>query len=374
MLQAELREDPQHAEKSLPSDDGDAWDGIACWNDPITWLAQVWWAYEDHYERLRPWFCDARGRGGVSADAVLKVAAVRAKYADHLTGRNSYPSVRRIERETGFSERKVQRATKFLRLAGLATEVLRGRLRTLEERLNCHQVGDKRRGWASVYALHPPRNPRVIHKARTCPLAEIGSVTPHLEGSLLRLLSPYMQKLLSRTGKAGSLKRRASRDPQHRKAGMVRRRRAAPDPDGLRLALRWAQTPESPSWLGRHSPATWARVLKAPAAHGWTVGDLQQLLRDHISLGGWLADSPDMPPIVLLAWLLKKHGDLADRPAAYDDLREEAAARRREAIAACNHCGEDGMVNGHQTIDGIVRDVVSRCAHTGTWPTGFVPQ
>ena len=44
--------------------------------------------------------------------------------------------------------------TPALRLLGVATEVLRGRQRTRTERLASWRVGDRGRGWASVWALH----------------------------------------------------------------------------------------------------------------------------------------------------------------------------------------------------------------------------
>ena len=50
--------------------------------------------------------------------------------------------------------RTVQRADTALRLLGVATEVLRGRQRTRAERFASWRVGDRGRGWASVWALH----------------------------------------------------------------------------------------------------------------------------------------------------------------------------------------------------------------------------
>lgn len=94
------------------------------------------------------------GANQVSRTAILTVAAARAGYAEYGTGRGSRPSNERLAADTGYSVRTVQRADTALRLLGVATEVLRGRQRTRTERLASWRVGDKGRGWASVWALH----------------------------------------------------------------------------------------------------------------------------------------------------------------------------------------------------------------------------
>jgi hypothetical protein len=107
----------------------------------------------------------------------VRVARARARYAEYATGRGSRPSNERLAADTGLSVRTVQRADTALRLLGVATEVLRGRQRTRVERLASWRVGDRGRGWASVWALHDnPLISRLVHKLG------IG-LSPHPEGS-----------------------------------------------------------------------------------------------------------------------------------------------------------------------------------------------
>ncbi len=91
------------------------------------------------------------------------MAEARAAFADHRTGRNCRPTNARLAAITGLSVRTVQRASTALRLLGVATEVMRGRQRTRAERFASWRVGDRGRGWASVWALHDSR----IHIAVT---------------------------------------------------------------------------------------------------------------------------------------------------------------------------------------------------------------
>ena len=85
--------------------------------------------------------------------------------------------------------------------------------------------------------------------------------------------------------------------------------------------------------LADDSISAWARLLAAPARHGWIPRDLNQLIRDWIGVRGWLPDAPHKP-IGLLGAILAWHGQLEDRPAAADMAREAAelaAARARVA-------------------------------------------
>jgi hypothetical protein len=84
------------------------------------------------------------GANQISRRALLTIAAARARYADHATGRNSRPTNERLAADTGYSVRTVQRADTVLRLLGVATEVVRGRQRTRIERLASWRVGDSR--------------------------------------------------------------------------------------------------------------------------------------------------------------------------------------------------------------------------------------
>ena len=218
-----------------------AWAGVPCW----TGRAERWArftvpvAYDLRYDtHVRP----VMGDNQVSRTAVLAVAAARARYAEHATGRGSRPTNERLAADTGLSVRTVQRADTALRLLGVATEVLRGRQRTRAERLASWRVGDRGRGWASVWALHDD-----AQLARL-----VGALSPHPEGSPFREKSP-VEKWVT-TG---------SRRP----AGVGERgtpRRAGPDPGGGRLAAAWRADPHAPPWARRHTVTAWARMLAAP--------------------------------------------------------------------------------------------------------------
>ncbi len=135
----------------------DAYRGLPCWAGRAArwahWTVPI--AYDLHYDRIRP----LMRNGGVSRQALVAVAAARARYADHATGRNSRPTNERLAQDTGYTVRTVQRVDEALRLLGVATEVLRGRQRTRAERLASWRVGDRGRGWASVWALHDNQQP-----------------------------------------------------------------------------------------------------------------------------------------------------------------------------------------------------------------------
>ena len=146
-----------------------AWAAIPCWSGRARGWAQstVPLAYALYYDtHVRP----AMPNNPVSVKSLVAVAEARASFADHRTGRDCRPTNARLAEITGLSVRTVQRASTALRLLGVATEVMRGRQRTRAERFASWRVGDKGRGWASVWALHDCR---------------IRSLSPHPEGSHL---------------------------------------------------------------------------------------------------------------------------------------------------------------------------------------------
>ena len=287
-----------------------AWAGVPCW----TGRAQRWAtftvpvAYAVRYDAdVRP----VMPGNPISLKALVRVAEARASYADHATGRDSRPTNARLACDTRLSVRTVQRADTALRSMGVATEVLRGRQRTRTERMASWRMGDRGRGWASVWALHDD-----AQLARF-----VAALSPHPEGS------PFTDK--------SSVERGVTTDGR-RPAGVGERgtpRRASPDPGGARLAAAWRADPHAPPWARRYSISAWARLLAAPARHGWIPRDLNQLIRDWIGVRGWLPDAPHKP-IGLLGAMLAWHGQLEDRPAAADMAREAAelaAARARVA-------------------------------------------
>ena len=287
-----------------------AWAGVPCWSGRAERWATftVPAAYAARYDScVRP----VMPGNPVSLKALVRVAQARARYADHRTGRNCRPTNERLAADTGYSVRTVQRADAALRLLGVATEVLRGRQRTRVERLASWRVGDRGRGWASVWALHDDTQ-----------LARLmGALSPHPEGSPFRE-QPAVDKWVA-TG-------------TRRPAGVGERgahRRASPDPGGCRLAAAWRADPHAPPWARRYSAIAWARLLAAPARHGWVPRDVSQLIADWIGVRGWVPDDPHKP-IGLLGAMLAWHGDLTERPAAVDMAREAAelaAARARVA-------------------------------------------
>ena len=260
-------------------------------------------AYRERYDtHVRP----AMPNNPISLKALVAVAEARASFADHRTGRDCRPTNARLAEITGLSVRTVQRASTALRLLGVATEVMRGRQRTRAERFASWRVGDRGRGWASVWALHDSR---------------IQSLSPHPGGSQLDLQNSPKSVLTtpSRRKTAGS---------------SAASRRTNPDENGLALANRWVVDEQSPPWARRYRTGTpWAGVLAGAARHGWTPRDVNQLITDWIGTGHWIPDSPHKP-IGLLGGILAAHGNLEDRPAALDEARELAElAAARERVA-----------------------------------------
>uniref|UniRef100_UPI0009FEF307 helix-turn-helix domain-containing protein n=2 Tax=Mycobacteriaceae TaxID=1762 RepID=UPI0009FEF307 len=250
---------------------------------------------------------------------LVAIAAAFARTADADTGRNARPTNDQLQRATGFTERTVQRARECLRLLGVATEVLRGRQRTYIERMASWRMGDRHRGWASVWALHDDAQVnRVIH-----------TVSPHLERSPVTTHTSPSKGLVTTHGR--------HKGARHGVAS----RRPAPNPGGRQLAAAWRADSHAPPWARRFTPTSWAAMLAAPAAAGWTPRDLNQLVTDWLGVGRRIPDSPARP-IGLLGAILAWHGadNLADRPAALDEAREaqaRAAEERRRAQSAAEH-------------------------------------
>lgn len=151
--------------------DTNSYTGVPCWSaGPAHWAHNtVAVAYDLRYQQIRSLMCD----GGIARKTLIVIAAAMARHADWSTGRNCRPTNNQLEAATGFHQRTIQRAHECLRLLGVATEVLRGRQRTYIERMASWRMGDRHRGWASVWALHDNGEvARVVH-----------SLSPHLERS-----------------------------------------------------------------------------------------------------------------------------------------------------------------------------------------------
>ena len=259
----------------------------------------------------------------MSLRAVKLVALAMAQAAEHSTGRGSRLTVATLMARTGLGESTVQRARTALRLLGVATEVFRGRLRTYAERMASWRVGDRARGWASVWALHPPTpvdNTRIVRAGQTL-------MAPHPQRGPFSLESSSSNMVT--TTKAvnnGAASRRSTRTN--------RRKLSLPDPRGAVLASRWLRDGRTPGWARKHTPTGWARVLAEPARYGWNAEDLNAIITD------WATDTGVAPapttPVAFVRWLLKRH-DLAFSPTLLAHARrdpERAAVQERRDAAA----------------------------------------
>ncbi|AGZ54653.1 helix-turn-helix domain-containing protein (plasmid) [Mycobacterium intracellulare subsp. chimaera] len=295
----------------------DTYAGVPCWSGGGAYWAHVTVAaaYDLRYTEIRSQMTS----GGIAKRTLVAIAAAFARTADADTGRNARPTNEQLQRATGFTERTVQRARECLRLLGVATEVLRGRQRTYIERMASWRMGDRHRGWASVWALHDDAQVnRVIH-----------TVSPHLERSPVTTHTSPSERLVTTHGR--------HKGARHG----VATRRPAPDAAGWRLAADWRADSHAPPWARRFTPTSWAAMLAAPAAAGWTPRDLNQLITDWLGVGRRIPDSPTRP-IGLLGAILAWHGtdNLTERPAALDEAREaqaRAAEERRRAHSAAEH-------------------------------------
>lgn len=326
----------------------DAYAGVPRWKGAQHWARiSVPVAYALWYKQIR----SLMPNNGVSMKAVIAVADARAMFADGKTGQHCRPTVKTLAGITGVDERTVQRASLALRLLGCATEVMRGRLRTKAERLASWAMGDRSRGWASVWALHPPR-PTVDNSRDENGLWRPFSLelSPHprrgsfsVESGSFRKFSPtngYPQTSPTEVeaGIRPPMNGGATR-PARSRGGSPGRRRAAVDEGGRLLACRWLADGQTPAWAGNHTPRGWARVLAGPAAHGWTPADLNMALHEWVHVGGnWLPTTP-YKPIGLMAAVIAWHGELADPPAAAERARE-AAEREAERAAQAQRQAE----------------------------------
>lgn len=279
------------------------WAGVPCWSGGAQrWLKAIPATYAARYaSHVLP----QMPGNPISLETLLRVAEARAEFADHRTGRDCRPTNKTLAERTGLSVRTVQRASKALRLLGVATEVLRGRQRSRDERMASWRVGDRGRGWASVWVLHDSR---------------FSVLSPHPGGSSFRNQSPVRNMVTT----------------PNRRLRVGRGAQGRPSNDaGTRLAQRWAADPNSPTWVRRYrTVAPWARVLNAAAEHGWTPRDVNQVITDYAGVGNWVPARP-YKPAGLLGAILRWHGDLAERPAALDEAREaEELAADRARIAA----------------------------------------
>ncbi len=309
---------------------------VPCWWSAERWVAHVERVYKRHYLLMRHQLVATTG-GGISLRAVLAVAVAHAAAADYTTGRNSWPLLgktsgeRGITATTGLGERTITRARTFLRLVGLATEVQQGRQRTLLERLDSADRGDKARGWTAVYALHhtsthPVDNPVSITAGQTPDGTPPRSGLLPPSASAEKRVSTQENDQEPPAGDEDGAPRRASTKPGCFSGGTASTR--AP---GTALMLAWRTDPGCPGWARAYAAHRWAGALTAPAAAGWTARDLTQMLIDLTNTGHHILTRPRRPISYLLALLTKI--DLNEPPTLTRDLHDAAhrAARAEHA-------------------------------------------
>jgi len=308
---------------------------VPCWCSARRWIEHVERVYRRHYLLVRHQLVATTG-GGISLPAVLAVAAAHAAAADFTTGRNSGPLLGQSGAEqgmtaaTGRGERTISRARTFLRLVGLATEVQAGRQRTLLERLDSAERGDRARGWTAVYALHHSTTHPVDNPVRIT-AGQPPDGTPPRSGLVPG--SSFEERVVSTgaehpSGSADGAPRRASTRGGVRKGGC--------DPGGVGLALSKALRahPECPGWIRRYSPHAYTAALSRWAQAGWTARDVIQHLNDVTTTGFRVYDTPRNPVKYLLALLHR--GDIGERPTLWRDAHADAdtaAAAQRNAAA-----------------------------------------
>ncbi|MFZ2176378.1 MAG: replication protein [Rhodococcus sp. (in: high G+C Gram-positive bacteria)] len=297
--------------------------GIPHWRGQQHWVeVVVRCAYAADYERIRPALVKATG-GGMSLRKLLSIARVMGEAADHTTGQNSRLTVATIMERGDLKERTVKRARTALKLLRVATEVFRGRQRTWAERMASYRVGDKARGWASVWALHPSKP---VDKTRIS-VGDSIQMAPHPRRG--HFFSFNSRRELITTTKTVD-KRAASRRTETK----VQREQAATIQKGAVLASRWLSGKRTPAWAREHAVKTWASVLAQPAAHGWTSEDLNAIL-DAWSARTHIAPTPKVPA-AFLRWLLNQQ-DLDFPPHVLDQAaRDQEAAEAAELMAAAD--------------------------------------
>ena len=312
-----------------------AWGAIPCWSGRARRWAHkaVPTAYRERYDsHVRP----AMPNNPVSLKSLVAVAEARAGFSDYRTGRNCRPTNARLAAITGLSVRTVQRASTALRLLGVATEVMRGRQRTRAERFASWRVGDRGRGWASVWALHDSR---------------FSFLSPHPVGSLLK--PPTSPKSVLTTHN------------QRQAAGSsAATRRTSPEERALALANKWVVDEQSPPWARRYRTGTpWAWVLTEVARNGWTPRDLNQLITDWIGTGHWIPDDPHKP-IGLLGADPRRPRQSAGAPGALDEARElaelAAARERRAQQLAERDANRAAREAGRAALSGAGREAARR--------------
>ncbi|MBE5507654.1 repa [Mycobacteroides abscessus] len=354
---------------------GGAYTNVPLWSGAQLWArVSVPVAYDLRYRQIK----HLLPGNEVSRGAVVRVADARARFADGSTGRHCRPTNETLAAVSGLSVRTVQRASLVLKLLGCATEVLRGRQRTRVERLASWRLGDRARGWASVWALHPPHP--VLYRAVDNPeyraqlwVSRNLLLSSHPRRGLfsgekdsLNWFSPTGNHPQDGAGPAPPINGGPAGHAATQKRPDRSRRQCRDDARGRVLAARWLAEGATPTWAHKHSARGWASVLAAPAAHGWTPEDVNTAIREWASVGGKYLPAAPYKPIGLLGAILKARASDAgwdDRPAAAEEAREaqcraaeiahstalraDAATARAQAVSPASRAAHLAAITAH---------------------------
>ncbi|MGW6728776.1 replication protein [Nocardia sp. NPDC055029] len=304
------------------NDDHDAGVGaVACWFSREAYIEAADSTFDRQYKTVRPILIKRRGGktgGGVAKRAFMKVVEVMAAAADHDTGRDVFLSNATIADRSGLSETTVTRARLAMLLMGVATEVMRGRQRTRVERMASWRLGDKSRGWSSVWSLHPPRNMTPVDSTGD----EVRPGQTHMATHPFRVSARAVAETSSGSYEAKRCGKRGASRRIDRKGW--REERPRPPQKALVLALRWLGDARTPVWARRYSADAWAHVLTPAAEHGWTPDDLNDSAR------------PATPPRWPLAYVraMLAAVDLPYPPHVLREIAEQQAAQAKAEIDA----------------------------------------
>ena len=309
-----------------------AYAGIPAWNGRSSWLVHAESVFRAHYPRIRRKGDELSLRRFLAVCQVMSAPGV----AEPTTGRGSRLAVATIAKRAGIGATTVERARRYLVLLGLGAEVIRGRHRRYEEQIESWWVGDKSRGWASEWALHPrrpqPNDPPVDNPTQVRGHIQKTGGPPkrHSFSSSTSLKSGVSSGATHPAGPADGAPRRTL-TTTGRRAGPIG---AHGSGSALSKALR--AHPECPGWIRRYSPHAYAAALSRWADAGWTARDVIQHLNDLAAIGFRIYDSPRNPVKYLLTLLHR--ADINERPTVWRDAyaAEEAAlaAERGAAVPA----------------------------------------
>lgn len=294
--------------------------------DPRTRV--VWWSgarYFRHIMRLYDHkYASLRRSGRVEAVSRETFAAVikgLIAAADFKTGRDCVKAIghARGGRRTGLcadakrTRRTVQRALAVARALQAVTVVVPGRLRSRAEQAAGRARGDYKRGWASVYALHP--SPLSVDNPDSETHDDQDFGTPPVSTSVGRRASVGNNSPTSVDRK--------------KKSGSWHRRRFEPAAIELADALRSHH--RMPRWIRRGSVRSWAAVLTPVARAGWTADDVHAHLESHGKRFGSILSDPANPHGYCRSILGR--ADLATTPPAQAACAERAAIEQRRICA-----------------------------------------